>query len=50
MANTSYMVKEKDRLAKLTVLLDQPSCIPVTVTALPQVQSPADAKSEITMF
>ena len=47
MAQTTYMVNESDGFANVTVLLDQPSCITATVTAVPQIQSPRDARSKL---
>ena len=35
MASTSYEVNEDDSFANITVLLDQPSCVNVTITAVP---------------
>ena len=35
MASTSYKVYENDSFANITVLLDQPSCDNVTITAVP---------------
>ena len=34
-----YMVNEDEGLVNITILLDQPSCVPITVIATPQVTS-----------
>jgi len=44
--HTSYAVKEDDIFAVLTILLDQPSCVNVTVVVVPQEKLPVDASSE----
>ena len=38
-----YMVNEDEGLVNITILLDQPSCVPITVIARPQ---PSNAKSK----
>ena len=47
MVQTTYVVKEGDGLANVTVLLNQPSCITATVIVVPQLQSPRDARSNL---
>jgi len=42
------MVNEGEGLVNITILLDQPSCVPVTVIARPQVTSPLNATGKIT--
>ena len=44
--NFLYVVKEDDGFVNLTVSLDQPSCVDVTVVVVPQEQSPVDASSK----
>ena len=44
--NFIYIVREDDGFVNLTVLLDQPSCVSVTVVVVPQEQSPVDASSK----
>ena len=44
--NFLYVVKEDDGFVNLTVSLDQPSCVDVTVVVVSQEQSPVDASSE----
>ncbi|XP_065918601.1 sushi, von Willebrand factor type A, EGF and pentraxin domain-containing protein 1-like isoform X2 [Dysidea avara] len=41
--HTSYTAKEDDGFADITISLDQPSCVSVTVVVVPQEQSPVDA-------
>jgi len=43
---TSYTAKEDDGFADITISLDKPSCVNVTVLVVPQEQSPVDASSE----
>ena len=38
-----YMVNEDEGLVNITILLDQPSCVSITVTATPQERSPLSA-------
>lgn len=47
MVHTMYVVNEGDRFANVTVSLDQPSCVTATVIAIPQLQSPRDARSKL---
>ena len=47
MGHTAYMVNEDGGFANITVSLDQPSCVTATVIAVPQVQSPRDARSTV---
>jgi len=35
-----YMVNEDEGLVNITILFDQPSCVPISVIARPQVRSP----------
>ncbi|XP_065918054.1 uncharacterized protein [Dysidea avara] len=42
---TSYPVNEDAGFANIAILLDQPSCIDVTVIVIPQEQRPVDASS-----
>jgi len=44
--NILYIVRENDGFVNLTISLDQPSCVSVTVMVVPQEQSPVDASSE----
>ena len=43
-----YIVNEDEGLVNITILLDQPSCVPITVIARPQVRSPLSATGKIT--
>jgi len=43
MERTSYTVNENAGFAKVVFLLDQASCIDVTVVVTPQEQTPVDA-------
>ena len=38
-----YMVNEDEGLVNITILLDQPSCVPITVIATPQERTPPSA-------
>ena len=42
-----YMVNEDEGPVNITILLDQPSCVPVTVIARPQVRSPPSATGNV---
>ena len=44
--NILYIVREDDGFVNLTISLDQPSCVSVTVVVVPLEQSPVDASSE----
>ena len=44
--NILYIAKEEDAVVNLTISLDQPNCVSVTVVVVPQEQSPVDASSE----
>ena len=46
LGNILYIADEGDGFVNLTVSLDQPSCVDVTVVVVPQEQSPVDASSE----
>ena len=43
---TSYIFRENDNFTGIIILLDQPSCVSVTVVVVPQEQSPVDASSK----
>jgi len=42
----SYIFRENDSFAGVIILLDQPSCVSVTVVVVPQELSPVDASSK----
>lgn len=48
MVRSAYRVKESDRFVNITVLLDQPSCMTIVITAVPRLRSPPNAASSKT--
>ena len=42
-----YTINENSSSVNITVLLDQPSCRMITITATPQIRSPPSARGNI---
>ena len=50
MSHTEYSVIEDNGHVKITVLLDHPRCITTVGTVVPQLRTPVDAASKVTVL